>query len=220
MSMKDGQVKTLSSRPFLYNVIIPPVGLIVSLELVKRQLNIDIANTDDDELLTLYINTAQEIIENFTRRDYLSRTYTTFRDTWDYVGLCAYHPTFDSKNFLLTKSDITSFSTLEYFKNGVLETVDASVYYTSKDEDYMRVLLRPNELWPSDKDCLLQSIKMTFICGIDPVPAMIQSVAMMLVTYSYANRGDCGNCGASMTSLVQTDPQISTILKQNRIHRV
>lgn len=220
MGYRDGQFKSLSSRPFLYNIIIPHTGLIVSLELVKKQLNIDITNTDDDELLTLYINTAHEIIENFTRRDYLLRTYATFRDRWDYVGFCAYHPTFDSKNFLLTKSEITAFSTLEYLKDNLLVTVDPSVYYTSKDEDYMRILLRPNHLWPVDKDHILGSIKMTFVCGIDPVPAMIQNVAMMLVTYSYANRGDCGDCGAGMASLIQADPQIATILKQNRILRV
>ena len=172
--------------------------------------------------MTLYINTAHEVIENYTRRDYLSRTYDTFRDNWDYVGsgLRRCNQSFDTKNFILTKSDITVFSMLEYLRDGLLVTVDPSVYYVSKDEDYMRILLRPSKLWPLDKDSILQSIKMTFVCGIDPVPSMIQVAAMMLVTYSYANRGDCGDCGAGMASLAQVDPQIATILKQNRILRV
>lgn len=209
-----GNIVLTNSKPYRYTTIVEPSGLIVSLEEVKQQLNI--IGTSEDTLLTVYINSAHKIIEQYTRVDYLIRTYQTLRDYFDWDTPYAGYKT-DSKNFLLTKSEIISLTEIEYLVDGVWTVLDPSIYYSITTSDgYMRILLVQDESYPTDKDESLQSIRIEFTAGVDEVPYDIKLAATMLVTNMYADRGDCNSTG----SLIESSPAVKTILSQHRIFRI
>ncbi len=206
-----------TSRPFSYFVTVPPVGQIMTLDQLKAALNI--TTDDDDTLLSLYLDAATQYAENFTRRDYLARTYETFRDYFDYSNQWGYPVTnYRNDNFLLTKSTVNSIVSFEYTVNGVLTPIDASLYKLTKDNDFSRIVLRNQQLWPTDGDEDLQSIKIVFTAGITPTPNDIIVAVQQIVADMYANRGDCNCDMASMGSYVKGAAR--GILEQNRILRL
>lgn len=208
-----------TSQPFSYFVTVPPSGLAVDLDTVKDQLNI--TNSDDDALLTLYIQSATAYAERFTRRDFLVRTYETFRDYFDYSNqYYAPEMNYRADNFILTKSMVNDVVSIEYLKGGVFTTVDTNIYYVTRDIDFSRIILRNNQCYPQDQDKQLQAIKITFTAGFDPVPEDIQLAIMQIVADMYANRGDC-NCdcsGSGVGSYVSGAAR--GILLQYRIERL
>lgn len=215
--MHYGRYTQLNSRPFLYTVTVPPEGQIVTLEQVKQQLNIAVTDTTDDVLLALYIASVTEFIENFTKRDYLVRTYETFRDFFGNGHIAfpsIYGEYYTEDNFQLQRSPVLAVTKVDYLVDGSFTLLDNSLFYVAFDQArYAKILLRPEQTYPTDKDDILQSIKITFTAGLTPVPANIQLVATQLVTSLYADRGDC-SCD-TMTSYLQGASK--ALLNQERI---
>ena len=208
-----------TSKPYSYFVTVPPVGLAVDLDTVKAQLNI--VGNDDDALLTLYIKSATSYAERFTRRDFLIRTYETFRDYFDYSNqFCDPEMNYNADNFILTKSMVNDVISMEYLKEGVFTTVDDTIYYVTRDNDFSRIILKHNEHYPQDQDKQLQSIKITFTAGMSTIPDDLQLAIMQIVADMYANRGDC-NCdcsGSGVSSYVSGAAR--GLLLQYRIERL
>ncbi len=206
-----------TSRPFSYFVTVPPVGQIMTLDQLKAALNI--TTDDDDALLTIYLDAATQYAENFTRRDYLARTYETFRDYFDYSNQWCYPVTnYRNDNFLLTKSTVNSIVSFEYTVSGVLTPVDSSLWYLTRDQDFSRIVLVDEMDWPTDGDNRLQGIKIVFTAGISPAPNDIIVAIQQIVADMYANRGDCNCDQKSMGSYVTGAAR--GILLQNRIERL
>jgi len=193
--MPRGGYVPFDSRPFLYTIIVEPVGDLVTLEQIKQQLNIPVSNTTDDALLTLYSKSVTQYIENFTRRDYFVRTYETFRDYFGngFISFPSIFPEYYTENnFLIERSPVLVVTKVEYLIDGVFTLLDDTIYYVTFDQArYAKILLRPDQVYPTDKDRIQQSIKITFTAGLDPIPFNIQVAALNIITALYADRGDC-----------------------------
>jgi hypothetical protein len=214
---------TSHTRAYTYTVTVPPANLPVSLEDVKEQLRIPDSDTTDDDLLTLYINAATNYAEAFTRRDFITRTYETYRDyfpgTGYYFAIYTWRYPYTSGNvgFEIRRSQLQSIESIEYIVNDVFTPVDPSIYYNTTQNDFSVVLTEPDNLWPNDADRKLQSVKITFKAGYGDteadVPDDIKVALTQIVTALYENRGDCSECDCEQFAPIAA----KLILKQNRI---
>ena len=222
-------------RAYSYKVTVAPpaANLPVTLGTVKSYLKI--TSTADDDLIKIFINAATEFAEGFTRRDFITRTYETFRDFFsDSVSEGYYtfgeNPVLGSagiKNsgnvgFELRRSPLQSVEQIEYFSGGSLSTVTASTYYNTVETDYSEVLTVDGADWPDDADRRLQAIKITFKTGFgdsnNDMPAWVTEGILQHVASMWANRGDCSACGDGTGVLV---PAVSkTLYLQNRIENL
>lgn len=171
---------------YTYNVTTAAATTPVSLSDVKAYLKLDAGDTSEDAILTMLINMATEIGEKYTNRDFINKTYTTFRD-----------------NFIepleLRKSKISSISSIKYFLNGILNTIDPSVYALENSNNYPYIYLKDNDLaWPDEYDFIPQCVQIIFVCGYgatsSSVPSALKLALLQHVNMLYTNRGDCGGC--------------------------
>lgn len=168
-----------------YKVITPPSSLPVTLLLVKQYLRLDITDTVEDEILTLFIETAISLFEKFTHRILLQTEFKTFRDQ------------FYSVQFDLLRSPFVSLTSFEYKVSGLLTTVPADLYYLTDENFYSRIILQRDQVWPTDIDIEKQAIEIVFKSGIGDVgnviPKDITTALLQTVANLYENRGDCNS---------------------------
>jgi len=223
-------------RAYSYTVTEPPVNMAVSLDTVKAYLKI--TSTAEDATLTIFINAAIDYAEKFTRRDFISRTYETFRDffpLWVSEGYYTLgeNPSFGGAlaipvitggnvGFEIRRSPLQTIEFVEYLKDNVLTTVDASTYYNTLETDYSEVLTLDGESWPEDADRRLQSVRMTFVTGFGDddtdMPVWVTEGVMQHVANMWANRGDCSSCGDTSGSLLPSTAKL--LYLQNRIENL
>lgn len=217
-------------RAFTYKVTTPAAALAVSLDDVKLQLHI----TDDlqNDILTIYINAATIYAEKLTRRDFINRSYTTFRDAFPGVGE-GYYQFGDipisgnvsvlggNVGFELRKSALRSITTIKHLVNDLLVTVADSVYYNTVEEDYSEVLTKADQEWPDNTDARLQAIEIVFVAGFGAadtdMPKWVTLGIMQHVANLFYNRGDC-SCEADIKN--NLPPAARMLYMQNRIENL
>lgn len=191
-----------NGRAYAYDVTVPPVNPAVSLADVKAQLRI--LDTSSDALLTSYIAAATDYAEKYTRRDFITRTYQTFRDCFPSNYYC------DSiSGFELRRSKLQNVNSITYLVDGVSTVLATSVYYNTVQNDYSLILLEPDEQWPTNADKKLQSVTIEFTAGYGlndtDVPVALRTAITQIVAALYENRGDCGGSNDSSSSSSSCD---------------
>ncbi len=204
-------------RAYSYEVTECATGWPVSLDTVKRHLNKDVDIQTDDDYYTSLINAATLFVEKYTKRDLITKTYKTFRDTFpgnagnniyggygnlgspkDF-GLCL-----KQDGFELRRSKLQSVESFQYLKDDVLTSVPSSTFYTTDETDFSSILLVDGESWPTDEDVRFQVIEITFKAGFgedeDDVPEDIRIALLHIITNLFEERGDCttDNCSACL----------------------
>ena len=214
------------ARAYTYKVTTPPAGLPVTLDIFKSHIKRPSGPSSEDDLLTLYLGSAVEYAEGFTRRDFIERTYQTFRDFFPRPeqnegyyqnGII---PSFTSAGvfsgdsnvgFEIRKSPLRSVVDITYIDatgtTGVV--VPSTVYYPTLEEDYSEVVANDGQDWPEDILVALQAIQINFTCGLaaDSTEFMANHPKLTVAildhaTFLWANRGDCGSgCGDGSSSV-------------------
>lgn len=210
----------MTYRAFTYEVTVSPAGLAVPLATFK--LHAKPSASTSDALLTLYLESAIKYAEQLTRRDFINRTYKTFRDIFPGSRVFDLYSLTNTGNvgFELRRSKLQSISSVKYLVNDVLTTVATSVYYNTFENDYSKVLTKPDQTWPTDADNRLQSIEITFVAGFGAtdadVPDCLQQAIMLHATQMLENRGDCDDLNVK-----DTIPAAAKIIYlQNRIENL
>lgn len=176
------------SKQYSYEVTTPAAELPVSLAEMKAFLRITASGEDD--LITAMIESATDFGELYTKRDFVSKTYLTYRDHFTY-------------EIELRRSKLQSVESVKYLVDDVLTTVASTVYYNTSESDFSRIALVDGQSWPTDGDFRLQAIQISFIAGYgaaSDVPDDIKTAIMNHVAQMYSNRGDCGDgaCSANL----------------------
>jgi uncharacterized phiE125 gp8 family phage protein len=166
-------------------LITAPTAEVVSLELAKSHLVLE--HDDDDTLLEQIIAAATKHAES-----YLNRVVPL--QTWE-----ALFPAFPSNvsepplpYFELTKGHIADPATvaIEYLdEDGAEQTLDASTYLVDDVTVPGRVLLAPDEEWPSTQE-RWDAVRVTYEAGWDEgdVPEPIIQAILLLVSQLYEHR--------------------------------
>ena len=167
------------SRKYSYKIISKLDVLPVSLDLFKKHLKLPPDYTDDDEYLTLLIESAASFFEEYTGRTLINTTYKTFRDYF-------------ITNFRLRESKLQSVEFVKYYYDNVLTELDATNYYFTDSDNYSDIVFT---YLPEKTDTRLQAIEIQFVAGYgindSYVPKDIQLAIMQYANLMFENRGDC-----------------------------
>ncbi len=207
-------------RDYTYTVIIPPTELPVSLQKFKDYIKKP--SSTEDSVLTMFLAAATVEAEKLTRRDFIERTYNTFRDffpaAWQNEGYYSggFIPSSsqtiklvdENVGYEIRKSPLVSVSNIEYNDvSGGVTVVPTAVYYSTVEEDYSEILTNPSQAWPDDLLVRLQTIKITFLCGLSPNRTAFETnhpnlcrAIMSHAMSMWVNRGDCDSdaCATAM----------------------
>ena len=182
----------------------PAAELAVTLSDVKNWLKVSVS--DQDGLITSLIEGATASAEKWTKRDLINKTYKTFRDNFSdfpatYGNFAALVPQASRPSGMgkieLRRSRLQSVESVKYYTGGVLTLVPDTVYYSTEEIDFSRILLIDGQTWPSDIDNRLQAVEIEFIAGYgadsDAIPSDLKTAIKMHVAQAYENRGDCNS---------------------------
>lgn len=122
----------------------------LTLNEVKTFLKLD-GNSDYDNILTPKINEVRVLAEKITGRDFLNKTWKLYQD--DFID-----------GLSIKKSKLQSITSIQYYSNDVLLTVDNTQYYFTKDSEYS-CLYYKSTFNPSNLDDIKQAVEITFISG-------------------------------------------------------
>jgi len=140
---------------------------------------------DDDDLISQYITSAREEVEDWTRRVILTQT-------WDYY-LEQFPP---GKSILLPFGNLQSVTHMKYTdSDGTQNTMTVTTDYLveTNTEQLGRIVLPPNTSWPTDVLYSSKPIVIRMVCGWTTrasVPMKIKSAIKMLVAQMYEDRGE------------------------------
>lgn len=172
------------NKAWPYTVTSVPAILPLTLEEVKSHLRIDIGDSCQDTLLTTLIKTATNYAESYTKKDFITRTYETFRDTF-------------GNDLTIRRSPIQSITSVEYLIDDVLTAVATTVWFLIESNTFPHLSLKASQVWPTDGDQGLreQAVKIVFKSGfgdaITDVPEDLREGMMHHIAAMYENRGDC-----------------------------
>lgn len=207
-------------RAFTYQVISGPAVLAVSLSTFRDHSKTGAAVSDS--LLTLYLQAAIKYGEQLTRRDFINRTYKTFRDFFPGNEVFNINSLANSGNvgFEIRRSKLQSVNSVKYLKDNVLTTVATSVFYNTFENDYSKILTLNNQVWPTDADNRLQAIEIEFVAGfgVDDtfIPDCIKEAILLHATQMLQNKGDCDDLNVKNT----VPAAAKVIYLQNRIENL
>jgi len=152
------------------------------------------ADTALDAELTRYINAAVATAEKYVKREFITRTFKTYRDR--FYG-----------DIILRRNPLqTTGLGVQYYLNGALVTVSSALYYVTIEPDgYSRICLVDGKTWPDDGDVRQQQVVITFQAGYGDagasVPAPLREGLLAHVSQLWTHRGDndfAGNAGNMM----------------------
>jgi uncharacterized phiE125 gp8 family phage protein len=170
---------------YTYNLTTAAASRPVSLIDVKTHLKLNLSDTSEDAYLNLLIDAAVEAGERYTNRDFINKSYTTFREVFvDPIEL--------------RKSKVSSITSISYLLSGTWTTLATTVYGLTDTTGYPLVYLKDGQDWPSNVDNTPQCIRIIFVSGYGTTPASVPSgIRMALlnhIAFMYENRGDCNDC--------------------------
>lgn len=215
-----GSQAVFHGRAFTYEVITQPASLPVFLTTFKEHAKTN--GSVSDTLLNLYLQAATKYAEQLTRRDFINRTYKTFRDDFPGTQVFNLNSLANSGNvgFEIRRSKLQSVTSVKYLKDDVLTTIASSVFYNTLENDYSKILTRDNQVWPTDADNRLQAIQIEFVAGFGAddtfVPDCIKEAIMLHATQMLQNKGDCDDL-----NVLDTVPAAAKVIYlQNRIENL
>lgn len=157
----------------------------IELDLLKKQIHILPSETDEDDLLKLYIKSATEEFESYTGRAVLKQR---LRQSFDKFPC---EPCFN-----LERANNVELVSFEFANNlGVFADVDSDIYVLDSDSLCPRICLNNNQTWPINRaTSQFNAVRLVYDCGYGEdaanVPAGVQHIIAMIAADSYVHRED------------------------------
>jgi uncharacterized phiE125 gp8 family phage protein len=160
-------------------LITPPAAEPVSLSEAKEHLRI--TGTDEDALITTFIEAAREYCEEYQNRAYITQTWDLSLDE------------FPDSPYSLPKPPLQSISSIKYYdQDGTEDEFNASNYLVDTASVKGRVSLAYGKSWPSVGLQPMNGVIIQFIAGYgdagSDVPERIRNAIKVLVGQIYENR--------------------------------
>ena len=196
----------------IITITVPPATECVSLTETKLHLRLAttvaeaVAYTTEDDLLDRLITVARTQAEQETGRRFITQTLTYYRKLWpseSYIKI-PYPP--------LQSATITYRLTGDDDYDNTLTTADVDIV-----SEPGRIVLQPNESWPSGTLYTDKPIKITFACGYGlavAVPENIKSAILLKISDLYEHRGELV-VGLQVNRIIGA---VDSLLMQYRIH--
>ncbi len=197
----------MSHEPLRLVETTAPASLPVSLNEVKKQLEIGDSVVTHDALLAGLIRAATETAEKFTGRALITRSLTLWLDAWP-RGVSGGEPIWEGtrvgpetlitsvkRELELPKPPLIAVSLINTYDDSDVATLyAASNYFVDTATSPGRVVLRLSSAAPSP-DRVANGIEIQFQAGygtgMGDVPEGIRSGILVLAAFLFEHRGDC-----------------------------
>lgn len=205
------------NSPINYPLVTGTSTLAVSLADTKDWLKIPSTLTVDNNLITALIKASTSFFEKITGRDLITKTYKCYLDNFPsndapayYAGISSLLPKYQDNGIYLRKSPLQSITSIQYYKEGVLTTWDASNYYSTVSTNYSAIYVVDGKEFPKDVDFRKQAIIITFTAGFGAsdanIPEDIKQAVLRFISFLYDNRGDCADKDKQSAALFYFTP--------------
>jgi len=152
---------------------------------VKRQLRLDVGNTDEDLLFDSLIDAATLQAENITGRRFVNQTWYEYYDNWP------------CEHFQLSNSPLsTGTAPIITYKDTDSSsiTIGSTIFKTDSASATPRIYIDYNEQWPSETLHNVNPIRIEYVAGYGDnstsVPAPIRHAMVLMIGHWYENRED------------------------------
>ena len=196
----------------IITITIPPATECVSLTETKLHLRLAttvaeaVAYTTEDDLLDRLITVCRTQAEQETGRRFITQTLTMYLNSWPAERFIRIpYPPLQSATVTYRLTDDDDY-------DETLSTADVDIV-----SEPGRIVLQPNESWPSGTLYTDKPIKITFVCGYGlavAVPENIKSAILLKISDLYENRGEVV-IGVSVGRITDA---VDSLLRQYRIH--
>jgi len=229
-----------------YEITEPPEDYPITVAQFKEWAKIPSSITQQDTTIELIIAGVTKSAEQYTKRDFITRSYKTYRDRFGDSGESPDLFNQPFNNYLYTqrnnrpitirRSPLQSVESIKYYIDGVLTTLDDTLYRIIPKPDFSRIIpLDPtinamaNGSWV-ESDNIEQAIEIEFTTGmgddaeemLEREPNLVEAL-LMHVNFVYRNRGDCapkmtaGGAGGSSCSCSIAPSEVLMIYNMYRI---
>ena len=150
---------------------------LTTLEHAKQQIGIPDADTNYDDILTRFINSCSNIIENYCDRKILARDYTDY-----FSGN-------NQRNFMLSQWPIQTIDEVWIDQNSMFDDsndqLDSTEYAIDQlSDDSIGIILLGGQVFPVG----IRNIKVVYNAGYSSVPAEIEEACLWWVDNLYTMR--------------------------------
>jgi len=161
-------------------VITPPSVEPVSVDEVKAQARVDLA--DEDALIQGYIRAARETLERLLWRAFITQTLELTLDGWP-----------EGSEIRLPRPPLQSVTAVRYItEDGTLKTLDPALYVVDTASEPGRVVLKRGKSWPSETLAPAAGVKVEYVAGYgdqaSDVPEPIRQAILLLAAHWYEHR--------------------------------
>lgn len=169
-------------RPIL-RLALASIPSVEPVSVSEARLHCRVDDTADDKLVANLIAAARRMAENYTRRVFITQSWTMYLDRWP------------CENYVeLPKAPLAGVSSIVTYNDADSPTTFASSnYYVDVISKPGRVVLRSGASWPT-YERVANGILITFVAGYDAqpsnIPQDIRHAILMIVAHLYENRGD------------------------------
>lgn len=193
-----------------YELITPAAESPISL--AEFKLWAKVTTSADDDLIQQIIDAVTREAEAYTKLDFVSKGYRTYRDYFgdegesparqDYYYAGGGYYAGNYQQITLRRSPLVSVDSITYLKSGV--STAFTDFYVVKKPSFSKVLPNTDTNFPTDADNRAQAITIDFTAGFGAaadVPSDIKQALLAHATSVYQNRGDCdpasGGCSCA-----------------------
>ena len=160
-----------------FKVVTPATSNPITLTEAKTHLKVD--TTADDTFITNLIKSATSSAQEYTNRFFIATTIQQVGDKWE-----------DISN--LFKSPVLSVTNIKYVStDGILTTLNSSVYFLDDVNKPARIGLKPNQSYPEIID-RLNAVQVNYVVGLaagpDEVDEGIRQALLLTIGNWYQNR--------------------------------
>ena len=174
----------------------------VTLNEVKQLLRIDPDNFDQDAELTMMLRSSVKVLEEYTNRSFITKTYELALDRIPYsqedklIDGFSTGPFMDrTSNFIiLPKSPLVSVTSFKYYDDSDTESTFAtSNYYVDNYSDTPKIVLRRSQTFPDVASLrVANAFIITFTAGYGAapkdVPETLKHAINLYTSHLYENR--------------------------------
>lgn len=190
-------------------LVTAPTTTPISLTEAKAHLNVTIS--DDDTMIGVYMSAAISVCEQILQRKLITQTWKVYLDSWP-------------AEIVLPFGDLQSVTHVKYTdEDGVQATFSPDYYTVDTVAVPGRIVLKPNETWPTDTLFNVNPIEIQFVTGYGDaatdVPDGIRSAALLMVSHFYENRESYLISDFKFPSVNEIPMTTNALLSHHRVWR-